>query len=285
MKASPPVAPLLRWAGGKRWLAPAIDQVARSSGATSYVEPFVGGAAVFLYRHWSAAILGDSNFDLIRCYQGLAADPALVRRKLGALAVHPDTFDRVRRSRPTSATGAAARLLYLNRCAYGGIYRLNRNGEFNVPYSGDRSLTRLTTPGRLEEVGEAFGRAKIHHADFADTLERAPDGALVYCDPTYVLPGTETSFRRYNAQPFTWADQVRLADQAHELADRGALVLVSNLAGEDVESLYRGAEVLRLSRRSPFPKAGTSEVKEALYLLGRDRHLSSLASVAAEALT
>jgi DNA adenine methylase len=257
---------LLRWAGGKRWAAEAIRVVGNHIGADSYIEPFVGGAAIFLHTHWPSAILNDANRSLIACYRGLASNPNLVRSKLARLRVDPETYLRVRRWRPTSDTGAAARLLYLNRTAFGGIYRENRKGEYNVPFAGDRGLKTVLNGTRLEEVGTALAEAELRSGDFEVVMNSARQGSLIYCDPPYSLPGTELGFRRYNSSPFAWHDQVRLAAASRDLMARGCTVIVSNSDHELVRELYRDAAVVTGSRTSTLGRGPSREHKEAMYV-------------------
>lgn len=264
------VAPLLRWAGGKRWMAEAVRAVGNDIGAASYVEPFAGGAAVFLHANWTSPILNDANRALMACYRGLASDPKMVRSKLARLRVDRDTYARVRSWRPTSDTGAAARLLYLNRTAFGGIYRENRKGEYNVPFAGDRSMETVLDGNRLEEVGAALASAKLHSDDFELVMSSAPCGSLIYCDPPYSLPGGELGFRRYNKAPFAWPDQVRLATTSRDLVKRGCTVIVSNSDHELLRGLYDEVAVVTTSRTTSLGRGPSREHKEAIYVLTAD---------------
>lgn len=272
--ASRSLTPLLRWAGGKRWLAESVRRVAELVQPTMYLEPFLGGAAVFLASDWPRPVLGDTNGALVHCYEGLAANPQSVRRKLTALPVDALTFTRVSRWKPTSVTGAAARFLYLNRTAYGGIYRENGKGTFNVPFAGDRDLSAVLKGSRLESTGEAFGKSMLILGDFTTVLARAVPGALAYCDPPYSLPGGEKGFRRYSRSPFDWGDQQRLSIALRRLVDRGTTVLLSNSADEAVSSLYPGAQVLPLVRKTALAKGRATEQKEALYVLSMETKTS-----------
>jgi DNA adenine methylase len=103
--------------------------------------------------------------------------------------------------------------------------------------------------------------------DFADALASVSAGALVYCDPVYALPDSKEIFKRYSAQTFSWRDQERLAEIAHELQRRGAFVVISNSADARVAKLYRGSVSLSFSRRVPLPRAGGTALSEAVYIL------------------
>ena len=263
-------SPLLRWAGGKRWLGGALREVGRLVEPTSYIEPFVGGAAVFFATYWPNPVLGDVNNALIRCYRGLADDPAKVRSTLESYEVDEATYKRIASWRPRSAAGEAARLLYLNRTSYGGIYRENKAGQFNVPFSGDRTLELLLRGSRLEDAAIALSQAKLVQGDFETSLEGARGKSLIYCDPPYSLLGGERGFRRYSQLPYTWADQERLARKLGGLAANGNTVVLSNSADESIQSLYPSAQVIVTSRKSPLAKSGHVEQKEAVYVLHAD---------------
>lgn len=234
---------------------------------SAYFEPFLGGAAVFLAFDWPEATLADTNSELIATYRALARDADVVRAKLASLEVSREMYDTLRKQRPRSNVDRAVRLLYLNRCAYGGIYRTDRSGTYNVPYSGDRSTSRLTEGARLSAVGAALRQATLIDGDFESALSSADDGAFVYCDPTYALPGAERSFRRYGGSTFGWTDQVRLADVAHDLASRGAVVVVSNADDRRVQDLYHGGLTCALSRRANFPNGHNGTIPERLFIL------------------
>jgi DNA adenine methylase len=256
-------------------MAEAVRIVGNHIGATSYVEPFAGGAAVFLNANWTNAVLNDANSALIACYRGIASDPRLVRSKIARLRVDRDTYSTVRLWRPTSDTGAAARLLYLNRTAFGGIYRENQKGEYNVPSAGDRSLTTILEDGRLEEVGAALAGAVLRADDFELVMNSARAGSLVYCDPPYSLPGGELGFRRYTKEPFAWADQVRLAALSWKLAKRGCVVIVSNSDHELLRGLYEQAAIVTVSRTASLGRGPSREHKEAAYVMTADPDLGS----------
>lgn len=267
--------PLLRWAGGKRWLAPAMLAIQELVEPSSYLEPFAGGAAVFFAASWPRPIIGDVNTALMQCYKGLAQDPHRVRLHLQSYSVDAESYARIGASRPEALPEQAARLLYLNKTAYGGIYRENKAGLFNVPYSGDRSLAPLLRDGVLEAAGRSLRRAQLINADFRAVLARARGRSLIYCDPPYSLEGAEAGFRRYTHVPFSWRDQKRLAAKLHKLSESGNTVVLSNAADDAVRAIYPRAQVVLVLRRSPLSRAGHVEQKEAIYVLHKDDGLST----------
>jgi DNA adenine methylase len=234
----------------------------------AFYEPFVGGAAVYLGFRWSDATISDVNDDLMAMYRALAHEPTKVEASLAALTVSREQYDQLRRSSPTDDVQRAVRLLYLNRCGYGGIYRINKDGAYNVPFSGDRDITSLWSNDRLMQVSAALSGTNLVTGDFERSLVNVSAGAFVYCDPVYALPESNGPFTRYSFPKFTWYDLERLATVAHELRARGALVAVSGSADPRVAHLFRGAMAIKFSRRAPLPKAQGGTFTEALYILG-----------------
>lgn len=261
------VPPVLRWAGGKRWLVPRIASLLPALRPQEYVEPFAGGAAVFLAFEWPNPTISDVNRELVATYRALAQDAESVRQRLADLPVSHQMYESVRDFDCSTDVDRAVRLLYLNRCAYGGIYRTNRAGRFNVPFSGDRDLRVLVDGESLMRVGDAMSTASIHAADFQKTLLKARPGAVVYCDPVYALPEAEAHFRRYSPGAFSWDDQCRLAELVHHLAAEDVCVLVSNSADPRVAKLFRGGLTLHFQRRAAFSRANGRDLHEALYVL------------------
>ncbi len=261
-------SPILRWAGGKRWLLRHIEALCRVWGPNTFYEPFAGGAAVYLGFRWPGATLGDVNDDLMATYRALACNPAKVEAGLVALTVSKEQYDQLSQSSPSDDVQRAVRLLYLNRCGYGGIYRINKHGVYNVPFSGGRGIASLWTDDRLVQMSAALNGVNLVTGDFESSLTDVKAGAFVYCDPVYVLPESDGPFTRYSYPKFTWRDLERLATVVHELKARGALVAVSGSADPRVARLFRGAIMVKFARRAPLPKARGGIFTEALYVLG-----------------
>ena len=261
--------PLFKWPGGKRWLAPVICEFASRALSTqgTYFEPFAGGAAVFFELQPARAVLSDINGELIEVYDVVRKCPADVLRVLKKLKVTRDDYYRIRATKPTSAVGRAARLLYLNRTAFAGMYRVNRKGQFNVPYGG-RSTRVLWEQSIICDAAAALRNSVLVACDFEVQLRRAKRGDFVYCDPTYTVAHSNNGFVRYNERNFSWTDQERLAKSAVAAARRGATVVVSNAEHTDVSDLYRGWTVETVQRQSlvcPRPTA-RGPVNELLFI-------------------
>ena len=239
-------------------------------GAT-YYEPFLGGGAVFFSLLPSQAVLADVNADLINAYRVVRDTHKTLTNRIRKLRVNKEEYAKTRRSKPRSKVSRAVRLLYLNRTAFAGIYRLNQDGEFNVPYGG-----RKRTPAVLWERELLIRAASVlkngitlRVSDFEKTMRKAGPGDVVYCDPTYSVAHDNNGFLRYNERIFSWSDQQRLARAAKAAAKRGATVLVSNAHHSSLRNLYADAHAMTLQRPSCVSATlqGRRRVAEYLFIL------------------
>lgn len=220
--------PFLKWAGGKRRLAPLLRQWMPSEFAR-YHEPFLGGGALYFAMQPDSAVLSDVNEDLINCYLVVRDD---VEALIADLARHRHErayFLELRRQMPTSLTQlqAASRFIYLNRTAYNGLYRVNQRGQFNVPF-GDYRNPSLRPIATLRAASAALQGARLQAVDFRKAVECAGPSDFVYLDPPYIPVGPNSDFRRYHRDQFRDPEQVALADTFEELANRGCYVMLSN---------------------------------------------------------
>jgi DNA adenine methylase len=272
----PRVRPLLKWAGGKRQLLPALA-AHYPSRVSRYVEPFLGSGAVFfdLFSRGmlaqGEARLSDVNPDLIGCYRTLRDRPGDVIEALGALErehrqrgdacyyeVRDGRFNPQRAVTSGDAAAAvraytpelAAMLIFLNRTGFNGLFRLNRQGAFNVP-AGRYITPRICDPGHLRAVAEAFRApgVTITHRPFADALADAGAGDFVYCDPPYEPLSRTASFASYTAQGFTMFDQRSLVEAVAAACGRGAQVVVSNSSAPAIEEAYTSPRAVRAGLR------------------------------------
>lgn len=264
-------SPFLKWAGGKRWLAsssllPVPDQFDR------YIEPFVGGGAVFFKLGPDRAILSDINSELINLYRVVRDAPkALETLMVEHQADHSrDHYYQVRAEVPSDPIAQAARILYLNRTCWNGLYRVNLKGKFNVPIG---TKTAVVMDGEsFTELSDALQRTEILCQDFEETLASAESGDFVFVDPPYTVKHNLNGFLKYNEKIFGWSDQVRLHHAVVAAANRGASVVVTNADHESVRDLYSDFTYRQLGRTSvlagnPGKRGMTSE---AMFLANLD---------------
>jgi DNA adenine methylase len=231
------LSPILKWPGGKRWLAKALVISLGFSAKTYVTEPFVGGGALFFGLCPYKALLGDINIDLIACYRAIRDTPHLVSDRLQELTIDQSTFTSIASTPPHSDVDRAIRLIYLNRTAFGGIWRVNRVGNFNVPF-GCKPETRLPDAEVILRASQVLQAASLYVGDFAVGLDSSREADLIYCDPPYTVSHNNNGFIRYNEKIFSWADQRRLSESVQALAQDGRGVIISNAAHKDVIHLY-----------------------------------------------
>jgi DNA adenine methylase len=242
--------PFLKWAGGKgqliRDIAQRLPEGLRDGTIKEYVEPFVGGGAVFFFvaqnfPSLQRCVLLDANPDLINCYLAVRNSPDGLIAELDALKedflARKGTkrkefyvsiraqFNREKTHEWTAAT--AAKLIFLNRTCFNGLYRVNKKGMFNVPF-GDYANPRICDAENLRRVSALLKKAKIHCADFEAAAKYIDRRGFVYLDPPYRPISRTSSFTSYAKSSFSDADQQRLALFCRRIDKRGARFLLSN---------------------------------------------------------
>ena len=240
------VKPLLKWAGGKRRLLQTLFEVFPANfdfKQNNYFEPFVGGGAVLfgLANHLSteeiaslskkqkSIIVSDTNEELINFYKVVRDSPGDLSNKIRDLAkkTDRDDFYSVRSSSPKTKVARAARLLYLNRLCFNGLYRVNSKGEFNVPY-GRYINPKIYNPELIKACSAWLKTVQISEATFKDAVTRAKKGDLVYFDPPYIPLSATASFASYAKEGFCEKDQRELAKVIAALTKKGVYVVLSN---------------------------------------------------------
>ncbi|MGA7123205.1 MAG: DNA adenine methylase [Polyangiaceae bacterium] len=243
--ASEAARPFLKWAGGKRQLLPALLPHTPTSIGT-YFEPFVGGGALFFTlaarppeARPRRAVLADVNRRLIRTYKGVKNNVEEVVRQLRKFPHTPAFFYRFREEKIDGGTDSdvAAWFIYLNKTGFNGLYRVNRENRFNVPFGRYANPTICDEPN-LRACSAALAEAELIVEDFAKVVETAKRGDFVYFDPPYVPLSATSSFTSYTSQGFGDVEQERLRDAARNLKKRGVPVLLSNSAAAKVRTLY-----------------------------------------------
>ncbi|HET6373216.1 MAG TPA: DNA adenine methylase [Candidatus Polarisedimenticolia bacterium] len=250
-------SPFVKWAGGKGQLLPQLEPLyPRGSLLTRYLEPFVGSGAVFfdIRRRFrlGQAILADGNEDLINLYRAVKDDVETVIKLLGRHKTShgPDHYYKVRAQDPRRLTAAsrAARMLYLNKTCFNGLYRVNSKGEFNVPM-GRYVDPPILDAENLRAAAAVLDAVDLRLAHFTQTPGYAARGDFVYFDPPY-HPVTSTSyFTSYTQGAFTASDQEALADVYTQLSSRGCRVMLSNSDCSFIRGLYRRFDVRTVRAR------------------------------------
>lgn len=234
--------PFLKWAGGKTQL---LDEITarlpdglRTGEIDTYVEPFVGGGAVFFYiaqnyTHLKRFYLLDINQDLINCYNEIntnvdalidelrSLETVFLRKRSGRKDFYYEIRDQFNMDR------SAAKLIFLNKTCYNGLYRVNRNGDFNVPF-GDYKNPTICDEENLRSASTLLQKAKITCGDFIDSKKYIDNHTFVYFDPPYRPLSPTASFTSYSKDSFSEQDQIKLAKFCRQIHSKGAKFLLSN---------------------------------------------------------
>ncbi len=265
--------PFLRWAGGKRWLTDKISPLLRSLLGESngtYYEPFLGSGAIFFSIAPNKSVLSDINKNLINSYTCLKEDWSKVQNKMTKWSVDRGTYYFVRDYKPKNKFECAAQFIWLNRTCYGGLYRENKSGKFNVPFGGgSRSPELLYKNNILERVSQILNNdVKLISSDFQSAVASAKSGDLIYCDPTYTNI-KRNQFDRYGASIFSWNDHIRLSKVAYSAFQRGVTIIISNGLYDDLISLYPNAYYIVLNHKKSMGKilAHDNNGYECLFIL------------------
>lgn len=214
----------IKWAGGKRWLAPRVAAMFRESGARRLVEPFCGAASVSLYTRPQHAWLNDTNWQLMTFWSMVVAGRELEDIG-GNIQEHYERARAEYNAAPTSVRRTASLFYYLNKTCFNGLYRVNQKGEFNVPFGKHQTINYKPS---FPEITEAMRYWMITLGDF-EQMKTEPED-FVYVDPPY-----DGQFSSFGEAGFGWEDHVRLALW---VAKQPGLVVISNSSSERVRHLY-----------------------------------------------
>lgn len=236
--SEPIILPFLKWAGGKRWLVRNHPDIFPKDFNT-YIEPFLGSGSVFFHLQPRHAWLSDANQELITTYQAIRNKNRKVESILRKYHdLHSDEFYYfIREQKPESQEAIAARMIYLNRTCWNGLYRVNLSGKFNVP-KGTKQNVILDTDD-FQATAKLLRRAVITHSDFEAIINAAQENDFVFVDPPYTVKHNLNGFVKYNEKLFSWEDQIRLKDAIDRATDRGAKVLITNAYHDSILELYK----------------------------------------------
>ena len=235
--------PFLKWAGGKTQLLDEIDKrlpkdEIRAGQIDTYVEPFVGGGAVFFhiaheYPEIKRYFLFDINQDLVNCFNQIktnvealieelcSLETAFLRKRSGRKAFYYEIRDEF------NADRSSAKLIFLNKTCYNGLFRVNRRDKFNVPF-GDYKNPTICDEANLRSASEVLQSAEIICGDFTDSQQYINNESFVYFDPPYRPLSSTASFTSYSKDSFSEQEQIRLADFCRQIHGKGTRFLLSN---------------------------------------------------------
>ena len=279
----PRAKPFLKWAGGKGQLLSQLKEyIPRPEEGQGYFEPFLGAGAVFFSIQPRKATLGDVNKPLIETYKVVRTRHTDLIRVLTELATNPDSDEYYARRKefnelvpavselgPQERVRLASLFIWLNHTCYNGLFRVNRSGLFNVPFSSNTEPS-IFSATNLRAANMTLKRAdvKLLSADYRETLKDASEGDVVYLNPPYDPTNNTASFTSYSAGGFDSVDQVELSREVRNLVDRGCRVYLTNSSTPAIKELYRDFEIRELDARRAINCQGDrrGKVKETLVI-------------------
>ena len=245
MKKNNLVTPVLKWVGGKRQLLDTLRPLLPKT-ISKYCEPFVGGGAMLFDLQPKKALVNDINSDLILVYTVIRDNVDELIQRLEQFENTSEMFYSVRdwdrdleKYEALSDVERAARVIYLNKTCYNGLYRVNNAGEFNAPFGNYKNPNIVNAPV-LRAVNAYFNAAEITFSsvDYAELLKNVRRGTFVYLDPPYDPVSDTSSFTGYARGGFTRDDQIRLRECCDELNRRGVRFMLSNSATDFIREQY-----------------------------------------------
>ncbi|MEF9920713.1 DNA adenine methylase [Anaerorhabdus sp.] len=253
-KKNPLVKPIVKWVGGKRQL---LDEIRPFLNChfSSYIEAFVGGGAVIFDLQPKKAIINDFNEELINVYKVIKENPQeLIIELMHHKKMNSEEYfyrirglDRKNEYTNLSDIERAARIVYLNKTCYNGLYRVNSSGFFNSPY-GKYKNPDIVNNTVIMAMSDYFNKndIKIISGDYKDVLKKARKGSFVYLDPPYMPISDTSAFTGYTEGGFNYQSQVELRDECIKLHKKGVKFLQSNSYCDEIVDLYGSIEGFKI---------------------------------------
>ncbi|CAN5499448.1 DNA adenine methylase [soil metagenome] len=275
---------ILKWAGGKRRIAHFLSKFCPDV-IERYFEPFLGGGSLFLYLAQTKprfkAVLSDSNPDLINVYKCVRDD---VSNLIAILEVHqsnyyenPNKYYYYMRDTyaPANAIQNAARLIFLNRTCYNGLYRVNKSGSFNVPH-GTYFRPTICNNRRLNAFSEILQRseAEIICDNYRNVIQRCQHGDVIYLDPPYFPLSKTAYFHDYTKEEFGHLEQITLAKEFSRLSKIGCTVLLSNSSSSFISDLYQDYNIMTISTTRQINCDASNRLKHQELLITNKKLIS-----------
>ena len=246
------VSPILKWVGGKRQLLSEILPMIKLKSSTTYVEPFLGGGAVLFGLQPRKAIINDYNNELINVYITVRDSAEELIKQLDIHNANNSeeyyyeirALDRSEKYQEMSNVEKAARIIYLNKTCYNGLYRVNLAGQFNSPY-GKYKNPNIVNATAIRAMSKYFNENEIEicNGDYKEILKKVKKGAFVYLDPPYMPISSSASFTGYTENGFSYEQQVSLKEECDKLKEKGIAFVQSNSDCHEIRELYKEYEI------------------------------------------
>jgi DNA adenine methylase len=263
------IKPFLKWAGGKTQLLSELHKYVPNN-FNKYIEPFIGGGAMFFSLNPNKSIIADSNEELIITYRQVKDDVEEIIQHLKTFEHNEEFYYNLRSLDPNELENSyrAARLIYLNKTCFNGLYRVNKKGKFNVPYGKGKGS--FLNEEVLRNASEFLADTTIVNNDYLDVLnEFASEGDFIFLDPPYYPVGKYSDFKRYTKEFFYHEDQVRLKEEFDRLVNIGCKVVLTNSDHEVILDLYSDYRIeIKETRRMISSNSKTRKGKDIIVVGG-----------------
>lgn len=245
------ITPIVKWAGGKTQLLEKMTSLLPTEEITAYCEPFLGGGAMLFCIQPGVAYINDINSGLMNVYNVIKYYPEPLIAELSGYENTAEFYAKIReldrdfeRFSALSAVQQAARFIYLNKTCFNGLYRENRQGQFNVSYGKYKNPNFVNASG-IRSISQYFNSANITFTsvDFSLVLNNLPTRTFVYLDPPYDPISETANFTSYTRYGFTKEDHIRLRECCDTLTARGIKFMLSNSDTDFIRSLYAGYDI------------------------------------------
>ena len=263
-----PAKPFLKWAGGKRQLLSELVTLLPVR-FDKYIEPFLGGGALFFHLGPVRAILADANEELISCYEVVRDSVIELIDELRSYRNDERSYYEMRELLPSQLgkVQRAARVIYLNKTGFNGLYRVNKEGHFNVPF-GHRKNPIICDVPTLQAANEALQGVELVCGDYKDVLRTyARPGDFVFLDPPYYPVGGYADFKRFTKEFFYEENHLELRDEFARLVNTGCWVLLTNSNTSFVRKLYEGYNYKAVDTRRSISSNSTTRSGEDLIVI------------------
>lgn len=261
------IKPFLKWAGGKTQLLAELNQHVPNSYGT-YIEPFIGGGAFYFHLNPEKALIADANEELVITYSAIRDEVEEVINILGGYSADEASFYQIRALDTVYLTNAerAARLIYLNKTCFNGLYRVNKKGQFNVPYG--KKMGGFLNATLLKEACLFLQTTTIEYSDYLKVTAKAQGGDFIFLDPPYHPVDNVADFKRYTKEFFYTNDQIRLKEEFDRLVSLGCKVLLTNSAHPFILDLFKDYEIKIVETRRMISSKATTRKGQDIIVLG-----------------
>lgn len=260
--------PFLKWAGGKSQMIPDIIKHAPSN-FNKYIEPFIGGGAIYFSLGHKNSIISDLNEELIITYQQIKENVFEVLSVLNTYKNDEAFFYKIRAIKPETLASAerAARLIYLNKTCFNGLYRVNKKGDFNVPYC--KKPGSFLSAERLIAASKQLETTTILFSDYKAVLKKyAKKGDFIFLDPPYQPVGKNADFKRYTKEFFYEKDQIEIASIFTALVKKGCYVLLTNSDHPMIIDLFKNFQIEVIDTKRMISSNANSRTGKDIIVLG-----------------